>query len=86
MDIYSNFDEKKNFFNGNYIITDIKILKTKLDELSGPGLFLEALIMQAIKYIVAFNVNFVQSKIIIRILLYQSILTKYLMLSIRAKS
>ena len=39
MDIYSNFDEKKNFFNGNYIITDIKILKTKLDELSGPGLF-----------------------------------------------
>lgn len=27
MDIYSNFDEKKNFFNGNYIITDIKILK-----------------------------------------------------------
>lgn len=39
MDIYSNFDEKKNFFNGNYIITNIKILKTKLDELSGPGLF-----------------------------------------------
>ncbi len=68
MDIYSNFDEKKNFFNGNYIITDIKILKTKLDELSGHGLFLEALIMQVIKYIVAFNVNFVQSKIIIRIL------------------
>lgn len=68
MDIYSNFDEKKNFRMGNYIITDIKILKTKLDELSGRGLFLEALIMQAIKYIVAFNVNFVQSKIIIRIL------------------
>lgn len=39
MDKYSNFNEKKKFFKGNDCITDIKMLKTKLDELSNCGLF-----------------------------------------------
>lgn len=39
METYSNFEEKESFFNGNYIISDIKMLKTKLDELSNRGLF-----------------------------------------------